>query len=194
MNDLEESRRITANVWFWQGLRWAPGGLVFLLAPLTALLPDDWTLLVWLSWTGVLALWWYLYRLADRYYARRFGVVIGLAGQHRRRDLIKWFAVYPVMAASVFIDLLASPKIFLSGAVWATALLLYRASTGGGRPHYFVGALLLAALTPLPALGVVDNGRPMIVLWATLVGGLYLTLGTLDHLELARRFPLRDEL
>jgi hypothetical protein len=78
------------------------------------------------------------------------------------------------MAASVFIDLLASPKIFPSGAVWATALLLYRASTGGGRPHYFVGALLLAALTPLPALGVVDNGRPMIVLWATLVGGLYL--------------------
>jgi hypothetical protein len=193
MNDLETSRRVTANVWFWQGLRWAPGGLVFLIVALTSLFPADWTLLMWLGWTGVLALWWYLYRLADRYYARRFGVVMGLAGQHRRRDLIKWFVVYPAMSASIFVDLLAAPRIFLSGLVWAAALLAYRASTGGGRPHYFVGAVLLAALTPLPTLGLLANGRPMVELWAVLVGALYLTLGTLDHLELARRYPLRDE-
>jgi hypothetical protein len=193
MSDLDTTRRVTANVWFWQGLRWAPGGLVFLLTPLTALLPDDWAPLVWLGWAGVLALWWYLYRLADRYYARRFGVVVGLAGQHRRRELVKWFVAYPAMAASVFVDLLAAPKVFLSGVVWALALLAYRASTGGGRAHYFVGAFLLAALTPLPALGVLDNGRPMVGLWAALVGALYLVLGTLDHLELARRFPLREE-
>lgn len=30
-----------------------------------------------------IASWWYLYRVADRYYARRFGVVVGRAGQHR---------------------------------------------------------------------------------------------------------------
>ena len=193
MNDLETSRRVTANVWFWQGLRWAPGGLVFLIVALTSLLPAGWTLPMWLCWTGVLALWWYLYRLADRYYARRFGVVVGLAGQHRRRDLIKWFVVYPAMSASIFVDLLLAPRIFLSGVVWAAALLAYRASTGGGRPHYFVGAVLLAALTPLPALGLLANGRPMVELWAVLVGALYLVLGTLDHLELARRYPLRDE-
>jgi hypothetical protein len=193
MSELEMRRRVTANVWFWQGLRWAPGGLVFLLAAALSFLPADRTLLVWLGWTGVLALWWYLYRLADRYYARRFGVVIGLPGLHRRRDLIKWFVAYPLMSASVFVDLLAAPRIFFSGMVWAAALLAYRASTGGGRWHYLVGAAVLAALTTLPEVGVLDNGRPMVVLWAVVVGVLYLALGTLDHLELTRRFPLRGE-
>ncbi len=189
MNDLEAARRVTANVWFWQELRWAPGGLVLLIVAMTALLPAGWTLIVWLSWTGTLALWWYLYRMADRYYAHRFGVVVALAGQHRRRERIKWFVAYPAVAVSIFVDLLVAPKIFVSGVVWAAALLAYRASTGGGRPHYVVAAILLAALTPLPALGVLDNGRPMVILWAIVVGTLYLVLGALDHLELARRFP-----
>jgi hypothetical protein len=193
MTESEMVRRVTANVWFWQGLRWAPGGLVFLLVAMTPLIPADQTLVHWLSWTGVFALWWYLYRVADRYYARRFGVVVGLAGLHRRRDRIKWFVVYPAMTASIFVDLLAAPRIFLSGVVWAGALLAYRASTGGGRPHYLVGAALLIALTPLPLLNVLHNGRPMVVLWAVVVGLLYLFLGVLDHVELTRRFPLRED-
>jgi len=192
MNDLETARQVTANVWFWQGLRWAPGGLIFLLAAATPLLPDS-TIVTWLAWTGALALWWFLYQRADRYYASRFGTVVGRTGQHRRRDRIKWFVVYPAMAASVLVDLLAAPTVFLSGVVWAAALLAYRSSTGGGRPHYFVGAALLAALTPLPALGVIDSAAPIVELWALVVGVLYLVLGTLDHLELARRFPLPDE-
>ena len=97
------------------------------------------------------------------------------------------------MTASIFIDILLAPKVFISGAVWAAALLAYRASTGGGRPHYFVGAALLAALTPLPLAGVVAAGRPMVVLWAVMVGLLYLVLGSLDHLELVRRFPMHEE-
>ncbi len=135
MDDLVIARRVTANVWFWQGLRWAPGGLVFLLVALTALLPRGWTLLQWLCWTGAIALWWYLCRAADS----------------------------------------------------------YRASTGGGRAHYFVGAALLSALTPLPLAGVVEPGRPIVILWAATVGALYLVLGSLDHLELVRRFPMHDE-
>jgi hypothetical protein len=193
MDDLVMARRVTANVWFWQGLRWAPGGLVFLLVALTALFPRGWTLLQWLCWTGGFALWWYLYRAADRYYARRFGVVVGLAGQHRGRERIKWLVAYPAMTASIFIDILAAPKVFISGVVWAAALLAYRASTGGGRAHYFVGAALLAALTPLPLAGVVEPGRPIVILWAAMVGVLYLVLGSLDHLELVRRFPMPDE-
>ena len=192
MSDLETARQVTANVWFWQGLRWAPGGLVFLMVALTPAIMND-SLAVWLSWTGAFALWVYLYRLADRYYARRFGVVVGLVGAHRRRERVKWLVAYPAMTASIFVDLLVAPKLFLSGLVWAAALLAYRASTGGGRPHYFVGAALLAALTPLPAWGVLSNGRPMVVLWATVVGLLYLIMGGLDHLELTRRFPARDE-
>jgi hypothetical protein len=193
MNDLEIARQVTSNAWFWQGLRWAPGGLVFLLVAATPLLADTDTLVVWLCWTCALALWWYLYRLADRYYATRFGVVVGLAGQHRRRERVKWFVVYPAMTLSILVDLLAAPRVFISGLVWAAALLAYRASTGGGRRHYYVGAALLVALTPLPALGLIHNGQSLVVLWATLVGVLYLVLGTLDHVELARRFPLRDE-
>jgi len=97
------------------------------------------------------------------------------------------------MTAAIFVDILVAPKVFISGIIWAGALLAYRASTGGGRPHYFVGAALLATLTPLPLAGVVEPGRPMVVLWATVVGILYLVLGSLDHLELVRRFPMRDE-
>jgi len=192
MNDLDMTRRVTANVWFWQGLRWAPGGMVFLLVAATAQLPADWALLRWLCWTGAFAMWWYLYRLADRYYANRFGIVVGLTGQYRRRDLIKWLVVYPAMTASILVDLLVAPRVFVSGLVWAAGLLAYRASTGGGRRHYLLGAAVLAVLTPLPALGVLDNGRPMVTLWAVVVGLLYLAMGTLDHLELARRYPEQD--
>jgi hypothetical protein len=193
MGDLDMVRQVTANVWFWQGLRWAPGGLVFLLAAASPLLPKDPALVSWLCWAGAFLLYWQLYRLADRYYGRRFGLVVALRGQHRRRERIKWFVGYPAMLGSFLVDILWAPKLFVSGLVWAAALLAYRASTGGGRPHYFVGAGVLAALTPLPALGVLGNGLPMVVLWAAIVGLLYLVLGTLDHLELVRRFPLRDE-
>ena len=92
----------------------------------------------------------------------------------------------------IFVDLLLAPKAFVSGLIWAAGLLAYRASTGGGRRHYFLGAAILALLTPLPALGVLQNGRPMVTLWAVVVGLLYLAMGTLDHLELARRYPLHD--
>jgi hypothetical protein len=32
----------------------------------------------------------------------------------------------------------------------------------------------------------------MVTLWAVVVGLLYLAMGTLDHLELARRYPEHD--
>jgi hypothetical protein len=69
------------------------------------------------------------------------------------------------------------------------AILLYRHSTGGGRVHYFAAAALLAAMAPLPALGLVEAGGPIMVLWLALIGVLYVVCGVLDHLELARRFP-----
>jgi hypothetical protein len=190
MVDLRTTREVTANLWTWQGLRWAPGGLVFLILAVTAAFPRAWTLLIWLCVTGAVGLWWYLYRVADQYYARRFGVVVGLAGQHRRRNLVKWLAFYPAMAISMFVDLRLAPAVFVSGPVWALALLAYRGSTGGGRPHYWVGAAILAGLAPLPLLGVLANGRPMVMLWEVVVGALYIVLGLLDHRELARRFPV----
>ena len=195
MNDLDMTRRVTANFWFWQGLRWAPGGMVFLLIAATSQLSADWALLRWLCWTGVLAMWWYLYRLADQYYAHRFGIVVGLTGQYRRRDLIKWLVVYPAMTASIFVDLLVAPKVFL-----------LRADLGGGstrvpgldrrRPK----ALLLRRSRPRLAHAASHFGRPghtddrwLLTLWAVVVGLLDLAMGTLDHLELARpSYPQHD--
>src|SRR5262249_32049691 len=129
------------------------------------------------------------YRVADGYYLRRYGVVRLALGQHRRRDQIKWLAIYPLMLASLVVDLLAKPAVFITGPVWALAVLLYRRSTGGGRRHSLAAAAVLAALAPLPVLRVVDAGAPTVVVWLAVTGGLYLVCGVLDHLELARRLP-----
>ena len=181
-------RQVTANLWFWQGLRWAPvGPLAAGAAVVASVGPAD--MVVWAGYAAALVLAWWLYRAADGYYTRRYGVVRLMIGQHRRRDRIKWLAVYPLMLASLVVDLLAKPAVFVTGPVWAVAILLYRRTTGGGRRHYFAAAAVLAALAPLPVLGAVDAGTPIVVVWLIVTGGLYLVCGVLDHRELARRLP-----
>lgn len=83
---------MTANLWFWQGLRWAPVGP---LAAGAVALPSVETepAVVWAGYAAMLALAWWLYRTVDRYYARRYGTVRLALGQHRRRDQVKWLAV-----------------------------------------------------------------------------------------------------
>jgi hypothetical protein len=190
--DLDTTRRVTANLWFWQGLRWAPVGPVAAGAAVLASVADG-ELFLAVSAVGLLLAWW-AYKRADAYYIRRYGVVRLKLGQHRRRERIKWFAVYPAMLASLIVDIVVRPPVFVTGPVWAAAILLYRHSTGGGRTHYFAAGALLAALAPLPVLGLVEAGDPIMVLWLALTGVLYAVCGVLDHLELARRFPSVAEL
>ncbi|HEU4426190.1 MAG TPA: hypothetical protein VFR67_26935 [Pilimelia sp.] len=185
--DLDMTRQVTANLWFWQGLRWAPVGP--LAAAATILASAGSGVVLWAGYAAMLALAWLLYRSADRYYVRRYGVVRLALSQHRHRDRIKWLAVYPAMLAAIVVDMLAKPAVFLTGLVWAVAILLYRRATGGGRRHYIAAAAVLAAFAPLPALGVVDAGAPVMTLWLVVMAVLYLVCGLLDHVELARRFP-----
>jgi hypothetical protein len=186
--DLVMMRQVTANLWFWQSLRWAPAGP--LAAGVTILASTGFGAgVVWAGCAALSALAWWLYGIADRYYARRYGTVRLALGQHRRRDQFKWLAVYPAMLAAIVVDMLARPPVFITGPVWALAILLYRRSTGGGRRHYLVAAAALAAFAPLPALRVVDAGAPLMTLWLAVMGVLYLVCAVLDHMELARRFP-----
>src|SRR5213080_3588542 len=96
------TRRVTANLWFWQGLRWAPmGALATGAALFVASAPEP--AVGWACYVAALALGWWLYRLADAYYVRRYGVVRLALGQHRRRDQVKWLAVYPAMVAAIVV-------------------------------------------------------------------------------------------
>ncbi|HEY3033799.1 MAG TPA: hypothetical protein VGJ54_03975 [Streptosporangiaceae bacterium] len=186
--DLDMTRQVTANLWFWQGLRWAPAGPLAAAAAIVAWASPSGAL-VWAGYAVACGLAWQLYRIADGYYGRRYGEVTLRPGQHRHRGRVKWLAVYPAMLASIVVDMLVMPPVFVTGPVWAGAILLYRRSTGGGRRHYYAAAALLAGLAPLPALGLVEAGAPMVALWVSVTGVLYLVCGVLDHLELARRFP-----
>jgi hypothetical protein len=64
----------------------------------------------------------WLHRIADDYYPRRYGVVRLALSHHRRRDQVKWLVVYPLMLASIVVDLLAKPEVFITGPVWAVAI------------------------------------------------------------------------
>ena len=184
--DLERIRSVTANYFFWQGLRWVPGGVVMLVLALADLgvLPAP-------RWGGaatlvLLAAAMYVSARLGRYYARTFGRVRGTPGQHARREAIKWRLVYPAMALSLVADAWLRWPFFLSGVVWAAAVVAYWWSTGRGREHYLVAATLLALTALLPAAGLVLPGKQILDVFIALVGIIFIVGGILDHLELRR--------
>ena len=127
------------------------------------------------------------------YYDRSFGVVRGIRNRHERRDAIKWWVAYPAMAASVAVDGLVQPPLFVSGLVWGAATVAFWASTGRGRKHYLAIAAVLFGLAWVPLLGLVDVGKPMLCLFTGVLGGAYILAGVLDHLELVRLLrPVRN--
>jgi hypothetical protein len=184
--DLDRLRRITANFYFWQGLRVVPFGLLGLLAAATyapwwpAEMPGDEALLIGVAAALV------GFIVAGRYYDREYGRVAERSEDHRQRSRIKWFAVYPVMATSLAVDLIVAPSLFISGIVWAAAIVLYWAATGTGRLHYLVIAAGTAALALAPTLGVAGAGDGMVPLFFGWFGSAYVVAGVLNHLELRR--------
>jgi hypothetical protein len=187
---LERIRGVTANYFFWQGLRWVPGGFIMLIA---GLIWSDWWPFTGLAEDAVLigALLAALgaSMVIGRYYRRTFGHVSGIPGQHARRNAIKWFVFYPAMAASLLVDGLTRGPIFLSGIIWGVAIVAYWWSTGRGRHHYLVAAGGLMVLAFLPTLNVVASGTPILSLFFIVLGGIYMVGGVLDHLELRRLLP-----
>jgi O-antigen/teichoic acid export membrane protein len=184
--DLDRLRRITANFFFWQGLRVVPFGLLGLLAAATyapwwpAEIPAEQALLVGVAAALV------GFIVAGRYYDHEYGRVAERNEDHRQRSRLKWFAIYPVMATSLAIDVIVAPALFISGIVWAAAIVLYWASTGRGRLHYLAIAAGTAGLALAPTLGVASAGDGMLPLFFGWFGAAYVVAGLLDHLELRR--------
>jgi hypothetical protein len=185
--NLHEVRAVTANYFFWQGLRWVPMGVV--LCVMAAALTGDWVpgvLRDWGIWPLLVTALWLSTSVLGRYYRRNFGDVRADADQHARRTSIKWLVIYPAMMASMVVDMKLTLPLLLSGLVWGASIELYRRSTGGGRFHYAVAAVLLGALGLLPLAGAGLTGRSGMTLLIGVVGVVYIVGGLLDHRALVR--------
>lgn len=187
MTEADLVRRVTANYWFWQGLRFQPFGVFLVLEALALVAAPD-ALQLPIIVLGLLgALVWY--RRVSRYYDRNFGYVRDLPGAHRVRSSMKWLVVYPALAISLVVDARLAMPLFVSGLVWAAGVVAYWWSTGRGRLHYLVAAGVLAVLTPLPLAGIVSPGTPMLTVLLVVTGLVYVVGGVLDHRELVRLLP-----
>lgn len=184
---LRRMRAITENIWFWQGLRVAPLSLVFLATGVVLGLDKPDSPLARGAVVAATAVSLVLIAWAGTYYRRAYGHVSGVAGLHERRSRIKWSLVYPAMFASLIVDFVFALPIFVTGVVWALSLLLYRASTGGGRQHYYVIAAALFVLTFAP-LYPGFRGVELAAVFFYALAACYGVAGVLDDLELRRHF------
>lgn len=186
--DLREVRAVTANYFFWQGLRWVPMG-VALVAIGMALVARNTVprgLREWGLWPIMLIALWLSTSVLGRYYRRTFGQVRADPEQHTRRTSIKWFVVYPAMLASMVIDMKLTLPIVLSGIVWGAAIEAFRRSTGGQRRHYTIASIVLAVFGLLPLAGIIPTGKDAISILVAAVGLIYIVGGVLDHQALVR--------
>lgn len=193
-NDLQVIRDVTANLFFWQGFRLIPMGVALLAVtfilggaiPVPRRLAVVFAVMLLMGATAMSS-------AAGAYYRRVYGSASPYPGQHAQRDRWKWLVVYPLMIAATLIDIFARPTLFVSGLVWAAAVLAYRMSTGRGRNHYFVAAALMAATAFLPSFGVTTPGVQTLHLFVGLLGAVYIVGGLLDHFELTRVFHEVEE-
>lgn len=186
----ERITAVTSNFFFWQGLRWVPMGVALLVAALLrdapAGIPESWrSALVIVVMIAALA----VSAATGRWYARVFGRVRGIPGQHARRTRTKWLVVYPALVLALVVDGVMRPPILFSGIAFAASIEAYRRSTGGGRRHYVIASALFALLTLLPFVGITAPGVSSLNLLFAVLGATYVIGGVLDHLELTRILP-----
>jgi hypothetical protein len=197
MQDLERIRAVTENYFLWQGLRLVPFGLMGIFYAIHLAEPAWWPIRGVsneLILVAVLALTMAAFFWIGRYYDRNFGKVRCLPERHARRDAIKWWVAYPAMGASLVVDGLWKPPVFVSGLVWGAAVVAFWSSTGRGRRHYLAVAALFFVLAFVPTLGLLQPGKLMLSLFTGILGGVYVLAGILDHLELVRILrPVREE-
>jgi hypothetical protein len=183
-DELQRIEDVTANFFFWQGLRWAPIGVALVagiaFAEQFAATRERRILVL----GGSVALGFVMSALAGRYYARAYGRVRALPDLAARRERLKWNVVYPLMLLSLIGDLMWKGPVLLSGPIWAAAIVAYRNSTGRGRAHYFVIAALVATTFFLPLF--IEPGRTTVNVFFLVIGAAYAIGGILDHLELRR--------
>ncbi len=182
-SELQRIEDVTANFFFWQGLRWAALGTALIagiiLSEQFTAKESRVTVLV-----ASVVLGFVLSSSAGRYYARAYGRVRARPELATRREHLKWNVVYPLMFVSLLIDALWKGPVLLSGPVWAAAMLAFRNSTGHGRVHYiFIAAALAATYV---AQQYIEPGRQTVNFFFMVVGAAYVIGGVLDHLELRR--------
>ena len=189
-DSLERIRAVTANYFFWQGLRWVPMGAALLVVAWTlgshAPVPKAWQspLLV-----AVMVAALALSAAVGRWYDRSFGKVRGIPGAHARRTRTKWLVVYPLLLGALTLDGTMRPPLLLSGLAFAVAIEAYRRSTGGGRRHYVVASAAFFLLSFATVAGLVAPGIDALNLLFGTLGATYMIGGVLDHLELRRVLP-----
>lgn len=192
--ELDRIRDVTSNYFFWQGLRWVPLGILVMAAgirhtpwsPLSRAWEDGLFFTIFVAVVIVSP-------LIGRYYRRTFGQVSDDPDLHQRRETLKWFLVYPLMTFALIIDVVYKPAFFVTGPVWSAGILAYWCSTGRGRPHYLIASVCMLLLSPMQWLGLVEPGKPMLSVFAVLLGAIYIIGGMLDHRELCRILrPLKE--
>ena len=191
---LDRINAITANFFFWQGLRWVPLGIALLVGAWThgpsSPVPRPWGSLLFIATMTVA---FAVSAMVGRWYARSFGRVRGIPGQHARRTRTKWLVVYPALVVALLVDGIAKPPVLISGIAFAAAIEAYRRSTGGGRRHYIIASIAFVALTFAPTFGLTTPGARALNLLIALLGACYTIGGLLDHRELTRVFPDVDD-
>ncbi len=188
MDDAERIRGFSANFFFWQGLRWVPFGVALIF------------------WAAALSSWWpfsdaardlapfaamigavLVYALIGAYYDRAYGRTEALPKLFTQRSRWKWLVVYPFIFGALVVDGIVQPPFLVSAVVIAGAMIAYVRSTGGGRAHYWVSALVLLGVGVASWFGVAPSGKDGITLLTALLGVIYVVGGVLDHIEMRRR-------
>jgi hypothetical protein len=97
------------------------------------------------------------------------------------------------MAAAVFLDWKLNGAVMVSGVVFGIGIEAYRRSTGGGRLHYIVAAILFALMSLAPTIGI-SSSRDLLIPLLGMLGAVYVIGGLLDHRELVKILgPIRTE-
>ncbi len=194
MQDLKRIRFVTANYSYLQGLKWVPYGLWILLLVALLQIPGRSPSLSWglalITAAAVAAMLW-----IQRYYNRTFG----RARPSLAHRLWEWgFAIVGgVLALAAFwLDTTRSLPVNLVGLTCAAALLcdyfrLNWYARSWFRNYALIMALLVAAVSWLPALGVPVWSTLHVVL--TVMGVVLVVLGVLDHRLLTRTMALAPE-
>ena len=173
------------HMWYWQGFRWAPGGLLLLATATVAIVPMPWPVR-WLAWLAAVVVSARLHSVAGRYYAKHFPYI--RPGRLTNSGLL----ASGLLTAALVVDVVWTPPVLITAVAGAAVLLGYGLATGGGRPHHVGGMVLLMAIAPLPAVGLVDGARPRVLAWLFACGVLYPVLAVLDHRELMVKHRLRQ--
>jgi len=192
--DLRRLHAVTDNFFFWQGLRWIPMGFALMVSSIAMMpgVPLSKDVRPWIGVPFMVIALWLSTRVLGRYYARHFGRVRMDLSRHKTRTSVKWFVVYPAIAAAFIVDARWHPPVLVSALVFGAAIEAYRESTGGGRLHYVVAAVGFVAFSLLPALGVLFTGKGALGAVIGLTGVVYAIGGLLDHREMVRILGAND--